>query len=112
MAHASDPQQLAKELCSLAGLHGNFSSYDLNRFVGSLNSEQARDDLYPLMIRLIRMWAVGKPELRGALRFSTKQEATDALRRLPEQVRHKHIVAEVPSLQLLYFPPYGTRMDA
>ena len=53
MAHASDPQQLAKELCSLAGLHG---------FVGSLNSEQARDDLYPLMIRLIRMWAVGKPE--------------------------------------------------
>ena len=37
MAHASDPQQLAKELCSLAGLHGNFSSYDLNRFVGSLN---------------------------------------------------------------------------
>lgn len=26
MAHASDPQQLAKELCSLAGLHGNFSS--------------------------------------------------------------------------------------
>ena len=60
--HASDPQQLAKELCSLAGLHGNFSSYDLNRFVGSLNSEQARDDLYPLMIRLIRMWAVGKPE--------------------------------------------------
>ena len=43
--HASDPQQLAKELCSLAGLHGNFSSYDLNRFVDSLNSEQARRSL-------------------------------------------------------------------
>ena len=51
-------------------------------------------------------------DLRGALRFSTKQEAADALRRLPEPVRHKHIVAEVPALQLLYFPPYGTRMDA
>ena len=54
---------------------------------------------------------VGYMDLRGALRFSTKQEAADALRRLPEPVRHKHIVAEVPVLQLLYFPPYGTRMD-
>ena len=48
---------------------------------------------------------VGYMDLRGALRFSTKQEAADALRRLPEPVRHKHIVAEVPVLQLLYFPP-------
>lgn len=55
---------------------------------------------------------VGYMDLWGALRFSTKQEAADALRRLPEPVRHKHIVAEVPALQLLYFPPYGTRMDA
>ena len=55
---------------------------------------------------------VGYMNLRGALRFSTKQEAADALCRLPEQVRHKHIVAEVPALQLLYFPPYSTRMDA
>ena len=55
---------------------------------------------------------VGSMDLRGALRFSTKQEAADALRRLPEPVRHKHIVAEVPVLQLLYFPPYDTRMDA
>ena len=66
MEHASAPQQLAKELCSLAGLHGNFSSYDLDRFVDSLNSEQERGDFYPLMIRLIRMWADGKPfRLRG-----------------------------------------------
>ena len=63
-------------------------------------------------VSIIQGDIIGYMDLRGALRFSTKQEATDALRRLPEQVRHKNIVAEVPSLQLLYFPPYGTRMDA
>ena len=51
-------------------------------------------------VSIIQGDIIGYMDLRGALRFSTKQ------------VRHKHIVAEVPSLQLLYFPPYGTRMDA
>lgn len=55
---------------------------------------------------------VGYMDLRGALRFSTKQEAEDALLCLPENVRCKHVVARVPALQLLYFPPYDMKKDA
>lgn len=55
---------------------------------------------------------VGYMDLRGALRFSTEQEAEDALLCLPENVRRKHVVARVPALQLLYFPPYDMKKDA
>ena len=42
-------------------------------------------------VSIIQGDIIGYMDLRGALRFSTKQEATDALRRLPEQVRHKYL---------------------
>ncbi len=55
------PQQLAEDLCSLAGLRGGCSRYDLDLLIEALGSEQARGDVYPLVIRLIRMWAAEEP---------------------------------------------------
>lgn len=55
------PQQLDEDLCTLAGLRGGCSRYDLDLLMEALDSEQARGDVYPLVIQLIRMWAAEEP---------------------------------------------------
>ena len=62
MRRVHAPQQLAEDLCTLAGLRGGCSRYDLDLLMDALDSEQARGDVYPLVIRLIRMWAAEEPE--------------------------------------------------